>query len=221
MSKPRGRRRGGGISHPLFVIFLLLFLSLSAASFAIMDWRRATLIGFDGAAAAFLALSVLQMGRARADDIRRLSARNDAGRTLLLAIVAILSFVILVVVGLEVEAAGRASGVEVALAATTLTLAWFFANLIYAVHYAHLFYDPGPAGGDHAGLQFPGTDQPTFGDFCYFAFVLGMTFQVSDVAIVSQKLRRTATIHGLLAFFFNIGVLAVTVNVVASTLALH
>lgn len=89
---------------------------------------------------------------------------------------------------------------------------------MYAVHYAHMFYDRDAGGGDHKGLNFPGTEQPVFQDFCYFAFVLGMTFQVSDVEIASHRLRRTATLHALVAFSFNIGVVALTVNVVASAI---
>jgi uncharacterized membrane protein len=104
------------------------------------------------------------------------------------------------------------------LVVATLTIAWLFGNMVCALHYAHMFYDPAPGGGDHAGLVFPGTERPDFQDFCYFASVLGMTFQVSDVQIVSSRIRRAATVHALVAFFFNIGVVALAVNVVAAAI---
>lgn len=87
------------------------------------------------------------------------------------------------------------------------------------MHYAHRFFDCVSDGTDHGGLSFPGTDNPTFLDFCYFAFVLGMTFQVSDVQITSSRIRAEAMVHGLIAFMFNIGILALTVNLVANSIA--
>ena len=68
------------------------------------------------------------------------------------------------------------------------------------------------------GLQFPGDDLPDYFDFFYFALVLGMTFQVSDVQITARKLRRLATAHGLLGFLFNTIILALTVNIAAGLL---
>ena len=68
------------------------------------------------------------------------------------------------------------------------------------------------------GLYFPGGDAPDYWDFVYFAIVLGMTFQVSDVQITSRKLRRLATVHGLLGFLFNTVIVALTVNLAANLL---
>ena len=110
---------------------------------------------------------------------------------------------------------GRFGGADPAICIATLVLAWVFANLVFTFHYSHLYYDQ-IGGGDRKGLDFPGTDKPTFSDFCYFAFVLGMTCQVSDVTINDSALRQTATAHGVAAFFFNLGVLALAVNLTAS-----
>ena len=55
-------------------------------------------------------------------------------------------------------------------------------------------------------------------DFLYFAFVIGMTSQVSDVTVKSTVLRRTVTAHGLLSFVFNLMLLALTINLAASAL---
>jgi uncharacterized membrane protein len=94
----------------------------------------------------------------------------------------------------------------------TLALCWLFSNLVYALHYAHLYYRAG-RGGDAGGLTFPGTDEPDYGDFVYFAFCLGMTFQTSDVTITDGGTRRVVTLHCLAAFVFNLGVIAFTINV--------
>jgi uncharacterized membrane protein len=75
-----------------------------------------------------------------------------------------------------------------------------------------------PAGAVDGGLEFPGQEPPDYWDFFYFSIVLGMTFQVSDVAISSRKLRRLATVHAFLSFVYNTVIVALTVNIAASLL---
>jgi uncharacterized membrane protein len=197
-------------------MFLCLLAMFIAFLWPVLGFERAMLIGFDLAAVAFAIVLYATMGRAPAEMLRTQASRNDAGRALTLILAAIISLVVLIVVGLELRQIAGVGAMEVALIAVTLLLAWLFANLIYALHYAHIYYDSTVSGADHAGLLFPGTAEPDFLDFCYFAFVLGATFQVSDVQIVSARIRRTATLHGFAAFLFNIGIVALTVNVVAS-----
>ena len=105
-------------------------------------------------------------------------------------------------------------GLYVALAIGTVVLSWAFTHTIFALHYAHEFY--GEHGARKSGLQFPGEGQPDYWDFIYFSFVIGMTFQVSDVAVTHKSIRRTVVAHGALSFFFNRSALsAVTVNIAA------
>lgn len=94
----------------------------------------------------------------------------------------------------------------------SLLLIWLFANSTYALHYAHDYYAATPDGAIKGGLEFPGTPSPSYSDFAYFAFTLGMTFQTSDVAITAPALRRVALLHCFAAFVFNIGVIAFTIN---------
>ena len=86
----------------------------------------------------------------------------------------------------------------------------------FALRYAHEYYER-RAGCDQVegGLEFPQEDRPDYLDFTYFSLVLGMTFQVSDVQITSRKLRRLATLHGLISFLFNTIIVALTVNLAA------
>jgi uncharacterized membrane protein len=107
-------------------------------------------------------------------------------------------------------------GWVVALVALTLLLSWLVTHVTFAFRYAHEFYarDAGGPGAD-GGLSFPSENAPDYLDFVYFALVLGMTFQVSDVQITSRKLRRVATLHGLLSFLFNTVIVAFTVNIAA------
>jgi len=110
-------------------------------------------------------------------------------------------------------------GLHVALVAFTLFASWLMTHVVFAMRYAHEYYarTDGGAGVD-GGLQFPADDDPDYWDFAYFSLVLGMTFQVSDVQITARKLRRLATVHGLLGFLFNTVIIALTVNIGASLL---
>jgi hypothetical protein len=117
-------------------------------------------------------------------------------------------------VELGAAAGGARPAVRVAHAALTILLSWAFIHTIFALHYAHEFYDV-TAGG----LVFPQSGgDPDYWDFVYFSFVIGMTSQVSDVAVTSQELRRIVTAHGVLSFVFNAALLALTVNLAAGAL---
>ena len=101
------------------------------------------------------------------------------------------------------------------LAAFTIVLCWAFTHTMFALHYAHDFYDQrGPEGG----LTFPGNEKPDYWDFVYFSLVIGMTSQVSDVAVACRPMRRTVTAHGVISFFFNAALLALLVNIAASAI---
>jgi uncharacterized membrane protein len=110
-------------------------------------------------------------------------------------------------------------GMHVALVGATLLVSWLMTHVVFAMRYAHEFYSH-DAGGEtvDGGLEFPGGAAPDYWDFVYFALVLGMTFQVSDVQITSRKLRRLAAAHGFLSFLFNTFILALAVNIGASLL---
>jgi uncharacterized membrane protein len=99
---------------------------------------------------------------------------------------------------------------------------WLLVHTVFGLRYAHTYYgDPdGPAGPrQHAGgLDFPGGRPPDYMDFAYFSFVIGMTFQVSDVQITSRKLRQLVLLHGMLSFGFNTVILALTINTVSTLL---
>ena len=114
---------------------------------------------------------------------------------------------------------GTSKLLHVGLVAATLLWSWLMLHFTFAFRYAHEFYEiSGDGPAVDGGLTFPGEEQPDYLDFLYFAMVLGMTFQVSDVAITSRKFRRLATLHGLLGFLFNTIILALTVNIAAGLL---
>ncbi len=99
-----------------------------------------------------------------------------------------------------------------------MLLSWTMVHTVFTFHYAHKFYDNDKKDAAKAaqGLDFPGDEKPDYIDFAYFSFVIGCTFQVSDVAITSKKIRRIVLLHGLLSFALNTFVVALTINFIAS-----
>lgn len=114
---------------------------------------------------------------------------------------------------------GAVRAFYIGVVAATLLLSWLVTHLVFALRYAHEYYQQDEGARDvDGGLEFPGGLAPDYWDFLYFSLVLGMTFQVSDVQITARKLRRLATLHGLIGFLFNTVIVALTVNIAASFL---
>jgi uncharacterized membrane protein len=183
------------------------------------DWRLATrlLVGWDISAGLYLALVAHMMSVSSIHRIRGRAAREDEGQAAILVLTVTAALASL---GAIVAELGSAVGVNrrpshVVLAVLTILLSWAFIHAIFALHYAHEFYDETEGGG----LAFPGGDlEPDYWDFVYFSFVVGMTSQVSDVCITSKRIRRVVTAHGVIAFVFNVALLALTVNIAASAI---
>jgi uncharacterized membrane protein len=213
MTKPTPPSIGNRIAPARFLLASAAGLIATPIAIAQSDWRMGTMIGFDVAAILFL-LSIIGLFRSgNAQSMRDAAKRNDANRAMLLVITAVVMLVILIAVAAELSQRAASDPLGVTLIIATLALAWAFSNMIYALHYAHIFYTAGAAGGDSGGVSFPGTKEPDYWDFTYFAFTLGMTFQTSDTDIEDRSIRKIATLHSLAAFVFNIGVLAFTINV--------
>lgn len=207
---------GRQIAPPRFLIFAGV---LVVAAGAVAAWgaepRTALLIGFDLAALIFLG-SIVPLLSADADRMRRTAESNDANRAGLLAITVLLSLVILFAVGTLIASPDRLGRADVVLIVSTLALAWLFANMVFTLHYAHLYYLQ--AGGhDQRGIEVPGVREPGYWDFLYFSFTLGMTFQTSDVTISGAHMRRVVLGHCMAAFIFNMGILAFTVNAIGGS----
>ncbi len=207
---------GNRLAPPRFLAFAVL-LPLGMAGWLQLDpgasWRDALAMGFDFAAAAFLVSLLPLLRRFGTEEMRRHSAENDANRLVILILSTVMAAVVMAAISGELSAARAGDHLAMAKLLLTLALAWLFANVIYALHYAHIHYiGTGEPGGHRGGIEFPGTRSPDYRDFAYFAFTLGMTFQTSDVQITAPAVRHLALIHSLGAFVFNIGVIAFTIN---------
>lgn len=211
-----------------FWIFLACLILGVIIFSAFLGPARGVLAGFNIAAMIFIAGTLQLMHGQQPEDMRKRARENDPDRHILLIVALLIIAIILVAVTVEMTGSGGHAKFAIALAGCTLLLAWIFSNLIFALHYAHEFYSSTQPGdedgrgdgndGDSGGLQFPGDEAPLYSDFAYFSFVLGMTFQVSDVEITRRSLRRLALYHALVAFLFNIIVVALSVSVIGDIL---
>jgi len=115
------------------------------------------------------------------------------------------------------EVQGGERALQFGIGVLTVFLSWLTLHVIYAVHYAHLFYDPAErkGGGVLGGLEFPGTKEPDYWDFVYFSLVIGMTCQVSDVQVTARHMRHLVTAQGVIAFIYNTVIVALAVNIAA------
>ncbi|MCF3946562.1 DUF1345 domain-containing protein [Acidiphilium sp. AL] len=173
-------------------------------------------ISWDVFVAAFLILAAIHFAHADHKRIAADAARQEEGEWSLFALTligAVMSFTAIVIFsGLAHLKAAHSE--YIALVALTLTASWLMTQVTFAYRYAHEYYAITSAGPE-GGLEFPGEDSPDYLDFIYFSFVLGMTFQVSDVNVTGRKMRRLATLQGLIGYMFNTVVLALTINIAA------
>jgi len=158
-------------------------------------------------------------------EIRKIASLEDSSRLLIFLFVLIASMVSLIAMYLLLKSSKGEPEATVTryifLAMTAVFVSWWMVHTVFTMRYAHLFYntDKGkktPIGG----LEFPGDDKdPDYLDFVYFSFVIGMTFQVSDVEISSKQIRRLAWAHGLIAFAFNTAIVALSINIISGLIS--
>ncbi|HVC18360.1 MAG TPA: DUF1345 domain-containing protein [Rhodanobacter sp.] len=201
-------------ARPRLIVSLAIFIVANAGLMALgLPLATAILLGFDLAAVVLLSILAHLFNKATIAHMRSQARAQDSGRWGFLWSGVVLSAVVLVALSGELQAASNGGVPALVVGVLSIVLSWLFLNTMFALHYAHGFY--GDFGEKHEGLEFPGTQQPDYWDFAYFAIVIGMTFQVSDVQITSRYLRRVVLLHSVISFFFNVFIIAITVNIVA------
>jgi uncharacterized membrane protein len=198
---------------------VVLFLALPAGWGTAIRSALAWVLAVGG----FLALTVYAAGDAPPERLRARARRQDSSRWVILGLIVLAAAVSLVAVAVLLHKQDGETLVQlvarIALVAGVVMASWSLTHSVFSLHYAHGYYGDGPTPGsdDAGGLLFPGEDKfPDFWDFLYFSLVIGMTCQVSDVQITGKHMRRLAAMHGVLSFFFNTVILALTINFLVS-----
>ena len=179
-----------------------------------MSWKVAATVGWDVAAIVFLMWVLGSIRSMDGADTREWATREDSSRgaaDMLLIAASGASLVAVALTLLEASVGrGRASGPIIAVAGACLVLSWATVNTVFMLRYASLYYAERPGG-----IEFAGESSPTYADFAYLAFTIGMTYQVSDTPLSTRAMRTTALRHGLISFVFVTSVVAMTINIVA------
>jgi len=149
------------------------------------------------------------------------AAVDDPGRNIVLFVV-LLSVGVGLVSAVAILGAGphvpsmNEKGVVYALGLIAVVAGWSLIHTIFVFRYAHLYYyDDDDDNEADRGLTFPGTEEPTDYDFAYFSFVIGMTFQVSDVQITDERVRRVVLFHAIISFAYNTAIVALVINLLS------
>ncbi len=176
----------------------------------------AGLAGWDTAGFVLLALSWTIIGATDASETSYRASFEDPGRTLVYFVVVLTSAVSLLAATLLSRAGHHvppaSSDVVAALCLSTVALAWTMTHTAFTFRYAHLYYREDAEGV--GGITLPGDAPPTYFDFAYFAFTIGMCFQVSDVCVTSPQIRRAVLLHAVISFAYNSVILAFVLSLV-------
>jgi uncharacterized membrane protein len=225
MPASANKKKSGNIlvrMHPLQRI--LLSLIITASGFILLypvdlNWKVKAVSLWDIFAITYAITNWIVFFTRSVTDISRQANTEDGSRGFVLISVLVSSFagmftVLLLMIAGDDSAVHEA--VRIIISVLGMLASWTLLHTIFTFHYAHLYYfrdeDKTPEG---FALDFPNEEKPDYLDFAYFAFVVGMTFQVSDVQVNSRATRRTVLAHGLLAFALNTFVVALTINLIA------
>jgi len=216
MSK-HSRAFGGHDPHrALGRLLLALALGLTTAMLIPARFGSAlrAIAAWDVAAVVMGTLFWLLILRTSIEDTRRHAAEDDPGRRAVSILVILASSFSLLATAVVLRQAHtwapRARDLFVVLCALAVASAWLLTHTAYTLRYAHLYYRDDEEG--EGGLAFPGDGRPAYLEFAYFAFTIGMCFQVSDVGVSSRQIRRAVLGHALLSFLYNSAILATAVN---------
>lgn len=206
---------------------LLICAAFAVAVYFIVEIKNIDLlthlmIGWNAFSVCMITMSWITFFITNSKQIRQQSKIQDPSRSLVFIIIIISTLasflaVLLLIVTKKGENGGSSWHLPIAIAG--MLFSWILIHTIFTLRYAHIFYGDHKTKPDtHAGgLEFPEDSLPEYLDFAYFSFVLGMTFQVSDVQITSKRLRKFALFHGLLSFGFNTIMIALTINLIAGS----
>jgi uncharacterized membrane protein len=209
-------------ARPRLLLCALLGVAIGLVLPEHMRVATRALIAWNIAVLSYLVAAAHLVGQSDHQMVRRHARFQDEGRfvILLLAVgTACASFgAIVLELGPVKNMEGWQKALHLGLAILTVVDSWLFMHLTFAFHYAHEFYDeteacPEKKVEERGGLLFPGSEPPNYVDFLYYAYVIGLASQTADVSTTSRGMRVLTAVHGTLAFFYNLAIIGLTVNI--------
>jgi uncharacterized membrane protein len=199
-----------------FAIAVIISLSLSWIR---MEGTTRLMVAWDAFSLSMIGIALSTFFSICPKQIRVLASHEDNSRIVVFGIV--LLAILGSLLGILLLLGNRhgwllSKHLETLIYLTGVSASWALLHIMFTFRYAHLFYSK-HAVHKHdlaGGLELPEEKCPDYLDFAYFSFVIGMTFQVSDIQVTSRLMRRLVLLHGLLSFLFNTVIVALTINVV-------
>jgi uncharacterized membrane protein len=201
------------------------FIAIAAAAIAFLLTRKWSLpvnimITWISYAISIVIMSWISMLSMHPKNVRKVAKLEDSSVTFIFLFIVASAFASLFAVVLLLQSLKGLSKsdtmIHVVLSITSVAVSWWLTHTVFTLRYAHLYYSTEKGKEEFAaGLEFPKEPEPDYLDFVYFSFVIGMTFQVSDVEISSRKIRRLAWGHGILSFVFNTAIVALSINIIS------
>ena len=177
------------------------------------------LTGWITAAVTFLVVVWRVIVTADGERTRRFATVEDDSRAAASLVVVASCTASLAGAGFALHKASQVAGIEAALltvgSLAVVVVSWLVVNTEFTLRYAYRFLSP-PAGG----IDFPGSDVPDYRDFAYLlAFTIGMTYQVSDTALLAPSFRRLLLADAAAAYVFGVVIVAAVINIVAGIIS--
>jgi uncharacterized membrane protein len=224
----------GAMKHPYNKKALRLYLSLALGLIVLLVMRNyyspvvslmSSWITFSGS---YLISSWLIIFFFNPKEVRVLAEKEDASGSLIFLFVvcaAVISlFGVIFLLKSIPDESKRGLSLHILLSFSAIICSWLLVHTLFTLRYAHIYYlhhvyDEFNKQPHNCGIEFPNEKEPDYLDFAYFSFVLGMTFQVSDVIITSKQVRRLALLHGFLSFIYNTVIVAFSINIISGLIA--
>ncbi|MFI5162913.1 MAG: DUF1345 domain-containing protein [Sphingobacteriales bacterium] len=206
--------------HRVFISMAIGIL-VCVLTFNIYSWPSTILFTWMGFALTAIILMWITILSSHPREVRKIAKLQDSSRAMISGVVIGAALVSLAAVYFLLKSAkvhGANVHGHIVLSITAVFVSWWLVHTIFTLRYAHLYYDTNHDDGTPrkgGGLEFPNDGVPDYLDFVYFSFVIGMTFQVSDVVISSKQIRRIALVHALISFIFNTAIVALSINVIS------
>lgn len=209
-------------NRPHFFIALIFGVVVASLLAWLTSWKWSTILlaSWNGSISLYL-LHVWKLMRSADHSQMQQQAKNRTKVRVIMLIVllAITMSLVAILVQLSQLPSGHYEKLgHVALALLTIISAWLFMHTVFALHYAHDFYMALSRNEENGGLDFPGTEHPTYPDFLYFSYIIGTSAQTADVSITNKHMRLLNLFHAVLSFGFNTTILAICINVAAGFL---
>ncbi|MCL8349024.1 DUF1345 domain-containing protein, partial [Acinetobacter baumannii] len=210
-------------NRPHFFIALIFGVVVASLLAWLTSWKWSTILlaSWNGSISLYLLHVWKLMRSADHSQMQQQAKKQDESKWVIMLIVllAITMSLVAILVQLSQLPSGHYEKLgHVALALLTIISAWLFMHTVFALHYAHDFYMALSRNEENGGLDFPGTEHPTYPDFLYFSYIIGTSAQTADVSITNKHMRLLNLFHAVLSFGFNTTILAICINVAAGFL---